>query len=74
MSNPQFTRGVKHVRTGQPFDSFVKETGGDDAWCYERGRLWARLAPVDMPLFIGRKLNPKAVKLLDAAFARKLIL
>jgi hypothetical protein len=54
-----FAAGVRDVRAGRPprFDEFY------DDWSYERGRLWATLAPMSMPLRIGSRLNPKAVLL-----------
>jgi hypothetical protein len=59
MRTADFAAGVSDVRAGRPprFDEFY------DAWSYERGRLWATLAPMSMPLRIGHKLNPKAVAL-----------
>jgi hypothetical protein len=41
---------------------------------YERGRQFATVAPVSMPLRINGKLNPKAIALLKAAFARRYLL
>ena len=40
----------------------------------ERGRCFAFIAPLDMPLRIGTALNPKALKLAEAAFSRKLLI
>jgi hypothetical protein len=56
------------MRRGLPFDA----DNGD--WDYERGRAFGFIAPLDMPLRIGRALNPKAIALADAAFARKLLI
>ena len=61
MSTDEFERGFRDARKGGPFDWRI---GGDDidaAWDYERGRLLAHLVPLDMPLWINGKLNPKAV-------------
>jgi hypothetical protein len=71
MSQAAFQQGVEDRRAGRPMSS-----SGDiaHAWQYERGRLWASLAPADMPLRIGGKLNPRALALLEAAFDRKLVL
>ncbi len=68
MSSPEFELGLSDVRRGIPFDWRVTH------WGYERGRLFGHIAQPDMPLRIGRKLNPKAVALFEAAFNRKLIL
>jgi hypothetical protein len=35
----------------------------DDQWNYERGRAWAAAAPKTMPLIIGGRLNPEAVRI-----------
>jgi hypothetical protein len=72
MSLPAFKRGFEDARAGIPFDWRV---GADDgsAWGYERGRLFAHIAPLDMPLWVGGKLNLRALILFDAAFERRLI-
>jgi hypothetical protein len=57
-----FARGVAEVRAGQP--PRYDDEGGDD-WNYERGRQWAVAAPADLPLMIGRKINPKAIKVFN---------
>jgi hypothetical protein len=63
-----FERGLDEVRRGLPFDP------DKDDWEYERGRCFGFIAPLDMPLRIGRALNPKALKLAEAAFNRKLLI
>jgi hypothetical protein len=57
MRSPAFQAGVEDVRAGKypRFDWFV------DNWSYERGRQWAMVAPMSMPLRIGKRLNPKAI-------------
>jgi hypothetical protein len=67
MSSPDFETGLADVRRGIPFDWRIS------TWEYERGRLFGHIAPLNMPLRIGRQLNPKAVALWNAAFVRKLI-
>jgi hypothetical protein len=68
VASKEFARGVEEVRGGLPFNP------DNDNWNYERGRCFGFIAPLDMPLRIGGKLNPKAVKLADAAFDRKLLI
>lgn len=68
MRSQYFAAGVASIRRGEPFDWTV------DSWAYERGRLFGALAPLDMPIKIGRTLNPKALALYRAAVARELIL
>jgi hypothetical protein len=68
MGSQEFARGLSDVRTGVPFDWRI------DSWDYERGRLFGRIAPPTMPLRLGSKLSPKAIALLEAAVARRLII
>jgi hypothetical protein len=68
VASKAFARGVEEVRKGLPFNP------DDDEWNYERGRCFGFIAPLDMPLRIGRALNPQALKLAEAAFQRKLLI
>jgi hypothetical protein len=68
VASEEFARGLDEVRDGLPFNA------DDDSWEYERGRCFGFIAPLDMPLRVGRALNPKALKLAAAAFARKLLI
>jgi hypothetical protein len=68
VASEDFARGFEEVRKGLPFNPDV------DSWNYERGRCFGFIAPLDMPLRIGGALNPKALKLADAAFTRKLLI
>jgi hypothetical protein len=72
MGSAAFALGVAERRAGRAlrYDMFT----GDEAWNYERGRLWATLAPVSMPLVINGKINFKAVRLFEAAGDRGLII
>jgi hypothetical protein len=67
MSTPEFDKGFEDARRGVPFDWRI------DSWEYERGRHLACIAPIDMPLRIGGKLNLKAVALYNAAVKRRYI-
>ena len=69
MGSVGFAAGVADIRTGAParFDSSFD---ADDIWTYERGRLWAYLAPMSMPLHIRGKLNREAMRLFDLAYFR----
>jgi hypothetical protein len=64
----EFARGLEEVRNGLPFNP------DNDEWNYERGRCFGFIAPLDMPLRIGRALNPKALKLAAAAFKRRFLI
>jgi hypothetical protein len=68
VASRDFARGLAEVRTGLPFNP------DNDEWDYERGRAFGFIAPLNMPLRIRGKLNPKAVMLAAAAFSRKLLI
>jgi hypothetical protein len=67
VASREFARGFDEVRKGLPFNP------DDDDWNYERGRCFGFIAPLDMPLRIGTRINPKAVKLVEAAFLGKFL-
>jgi hypothetical protein len=67
MASPEFARGLADVRSGVAFDWRI------NSWEYERGRLFGCIAPLNMPLWVGSRLNPKALALYVAADERKLI-
>jgi hypothetical protein len=71
MRAAQFARGLADVRAGRAPD--YDGTDQDDYWAYERGRQFGCIAPVNMPLRIGSKLNGRAVALFKAAISRGLI-
>jgi hypothetical protein len=68
VASREFARGLDEVRNGFPFDP------DNSDWDYERGRCFGFIAPIDMPLRIDGALNPKALKLAEAAFARRLLI
>jgi hypothetical protein len=78
LRNPHFAAGVEDVRGGRPprFDEVWVPTGSaptnreqiNGAWNYERGRLWAILAPKNLSMD-----TLLAVRLLEAAFDRRWI-
>jgi hypothetical protein len=72
MSSKSFALGVADRRRGVPpqFHRELPDEGDEDEWDYERGRLFASIAPASMPRRIGRQLNPKAVALCRSAFNR----
>jgi hypothetical protein len=71
MRRAAFREGFEDARAGRrPRFDFFQD---DDEWSYERGRLFARIAPETMPLLIDGKLNRKAVKLFALASERRLI-
>jgi hypothetical protein len=55
MRSRAFHRGVAEVRAGHPPNYEC------DSWEYEYGRLWAITAPKNMPVMIGRRINPAAI-------------
>jgi hypothetical protein len=68
VASKEFARGLKEVRAGISFNA------DNDDWDYERGRAFGWIAPLDMPLRIKGKLNPKALALAEAAFGRKYLI
>jgi len=69
MRHPNFARGLDDIRVGRSF----ADDADDLYWAYERGRLFGAIAPRSMPLFDGKRLNPKALRLFVAATRRDLI-
>ena len=63
MLHPHFARGLDDIRAGRSFADDVH----DKYWAYERGPLFGAIAPSSMPLFDGKRLNPKTVRLFIAA-------
>src|SRR5262249_1365331 len=49
VASKEFARGLEEVRTNLPFNP------DNNNWDYERGRCFGFIAPLDMPLRIGRK-------------------
>jgi hypothetical protein len=60
MSRRKFMLGVEDLRAGRDFHPDY-DSWSEDQWSYEQGRLWAAVAPRDMPVKIHGKVNPKAV-------------
>jgi hypothetical protein len=63
MLSRAFLFGVEEVRSGRrpDYDRSRFAADIDAQWNYERGRQWALSAPKDLPLKIGKRLNPLAV-------------
>ena len=61
MRQPTFALGVDDARAGRPYHADYDRWNANGQWDYERGRCWARLAPRDLRLKIGRKVNPEAI-------------
>jgi hypothetical protein len=64
MKSREFSAGVADVRLGRAprFDDPIARD-----WNYERGRMFALIAPMKMPTKIGKELNPKAVLIFSRA-------
>lgn len=71
MKSAAFRRGVDDVRSKRRpnFDP-----PADEDWDYERGRLFATLAPLDLQIMKGRGVNKAAEILFRKAFSRKEII
>jgi hypothetical protein len=62
MSDPKFAQGVADVRAGCGYPEDYDCWGHtNSAWCYERGRQWAQLAPRNVPLKTNGKISPRAL-------------
>ena len=60
MSRRKFMLGVQDLRAGRDFHADY-DSWPEDQWPYEQGRLWAAVAPRNMPVKINGKVNPKAM-------------
>ena len=69
MQHPNFARGLADIRAGRAFADEVQ----DDLWAYERGREYGAIAPRSMPLFDGKHISLKALRLFAVAVERGLI-
>jgi hypothetical protein len=63
MRRPTFALGVADARAGRGIhaDYDLWDTNGQ--WNYERGRMWATLAPQHIPLKLNGTINPRAIDL-----------
>jgi hypothetical protein len=61
MQTGTFALGVADVRAGRPFHRDADLWHPNDAWAYERGRLWATLAPREIPLKRNGKITSEAL-------------
>jgi hypothetical protein len=61
MRSVAFLQGVEDRRSGRApkYDLHAE----DPLWAYERGRLFASIVPIDLPILIDGKLNPKAERM-----------
>jgi hypothetical protein len=63
MAQPHFMLGVTDVRAGRGYHpDYDTWTGEDPQWSYDRGRIWATLAPKSLAVKRGGKINPDAVR------------
>jgi hypothetical protein len=67
MRSAAFKRGVADKRANRP----LPEQPPDDDWDYERGRLWASIAPRTMPVTLNGRLHKPAVALFRKAIVRR---
>jgi hypothetical protein len=66
MSTPEFALGALDLRAGRGYRAAYATWDGNQQWDYERGRHWAVAAPRSLPLKVGGRLNPKALRYQDA--------
>ena len=65
MGHATFALGVSDARNRRGYHRDFDLWRGTDQWAYERGRLWAVLAPPNMALKIDGKLNGAAIALYE---------
>ena len=65
MSSSAFALGVRDARAGLPHRATYDQWDTDGQWNYERGRAWALLAPLDIPLKRNGAINPDAITYFD---------
>ena len=61
MSRPTFQLGAADARAGRPYRVDYDLWDTDGQWNYERGRMWATLAPPNLPLKRDGDINPAAI-------------
>ena len=61
MSQPTFALGVADARASRRYHRDYDLWNTNGQWNYERGRMWAALAPPDVQLKLHRRINPRAV-------------
>jgi hypothetical protein len=62
MAQLHFALGVADVRGRRGFRPEYDTWVPDDQWGYDRGRIWATLAPKSLAVKRGGKINPAAVR------------
>jgi hypothetical protein len=70
VGSKSFALGVEDRRAGRSPQFDREPSCQHDPWDYERGRLFATIAPVNMPLRLGRRVNPAAIELYRRAVRR----
>jgi hypothetical protein len=63
MAQPHFMLGVADVRALRGYRPDYDSWAANDQWGYDRGRIWATLAPKSLAVRRGGKINPDAVRL-----------
>jgi hypothetical protein len=63
MGRPQFALGVADARAARRYHRDYDLWSTNGQWSYERGRMWATLAPRNVPLKkVNGRINPDAVR------------
>jgi hypothetical protein len=73
LRRPEFAQGLADIRAGKSPNSTLIDANSGGYWAYERGRLVGALMPLDWPLYIDGRPNPKVVELFLRASDRGLI-
>jgi hypothetical protein len=65
MGSPYFALGVADARAGRTYHRDYDTWRGNPQWNYDRGRLWAKLAPKSLPLKRNGKLTREAMNVYE---------
>ena len=63
LRSPEFAQGLADVRAGRSPNSTLIHANRSGHWAYKRGRSLGAIMPLDWPLYIHGRLNPKVVEL-----------
>jgi hypothetical protein len=73
MRRKAFLFGVDDYRTGRSFRPAYENQEWGAQWDYERGRIWAAVAPQELEVMNGRAVNQEAVRMYNEACSAGII-
>lgn len=63
LRSPEFAQGLADIRAGKSPNSTLIGANRSGAWAYECGRSLGTMMPLDWPIYIDGRLNPKVIEL-----------